>query len=490
MDPQTLQALNVSLNIAKQAGSPRDQVDNFISRGYVPYPWQFLFHAAAREADKSEGPVEIGCGGARGPGKSHAIFAQAALDDGQRVDNLKILFIRKTAISAKESFGDLIDRIIKHKIAFDISNNVISFANGTRILLGGFHSEDDIDKYVGVEYDIIVIEELNQLTEEKYEKLRGSLRTSKPNWRPRLYSSFNPGGIGHSFVKTKFVLPHRLREEKKTRFIPATYKDNPSLNKEYIDYLEGLTGDLGRAWREGDFDLFAGQFFKEFRMATHVCDPFTIPSDWNKFFAFDYGLNHPLSLGWYAISPDEVVYRYRELHGSGMSYTQAAEEFVSMTPANEKLDYGVCDPALWSKKGENDEGLSGAEIFSKRIGDLTGKQPRLIKADNSRVIGWGIVREYMRAFLGSEDKITANLQIFSTCREMIRTLPEQVHSERVPEDMQKQDGDDCADELRYALMSRPKAAHTPAEIEAREFAKAMKRKNARGLGKTRLRFVK
>ena len=456
----------------------------------MPFPWQWQFHAAARAADFEGGPTEIGCGGARGPGKSHAIFAQAALDDAQRVQGLKILFIRKTAISAKESFGDLIERIIKGKIPFEMSNNVITFEKGSRLLLGGFHSEDDIDKYVGVEYDIIVIEELNQLTEEKYMKLMGSLRTSKQNWRPRIYASFNPGGIGHGFVKSRFVLPHRLLEERKTRFIPATYQDNKALNREYIDYLEGLEGDLGRAWREGDFDLFAGQFFKEFSMKVQVCEPFAIPEDWAKFFAFDYGLNHPLSLGWYATAPDGEVFRYRELHGSGMSYTQAAEEFVAMTPANEKLDYGVCDPAIWSKKGESDEGLSGAEIFSRRVGELTGKQPHLIKADNNRVVGWGIVREYMRPYMGSMDKVTSKLQIFNTGKALIEAIPNQVHSERVPEDMNKQDGDDPLDELRYALMSRPRPSATREEIGKREFAMAMKKKGTSKIGKNRLKFVK
>lgn len=435
--------------------------------------------------------MEIGAGGARGPGKSHAIFAQTALDDCQRQENLKFLFIRKTAISAKESFGDLIDRILKNKIPFDLSNNIISFANKSRILLGGFHSEDDIDKYVGVEYDGIVLEELNQLTEEKYEKLRGSLRTSKPKWRPRIYASFNPGGVGHNFVKSRFVLPHRLREEKQTRFIPATFDANTYLNKEYVDYLQGLNGDLGRAWREGDFDLFAGQFFKEFRENIHICDPFTIPEDWMRFCAFDYGLNHPLSLGWYAISPENQLFRYRELHGSGMSYTQSAEEYVAMTPQNEKISYIVCDPAMWAKKGENDDLLSGAEIFAKRVQDLTSKMPRLIKADNARVIGWGMVREHMRPFMGADDKMTANIQIFSTCKAMIKALPEQVHSERIPEDMEKQDGDDPADELRYAVMSRPKPSYTPEQKEKKEFNAAMKRKlQKQGLGKTRLRFVR
>lgn len=436
------------------------------------------------------GPVEIGAGGARGPGKSHAIFAQTALDDCQRVANLKFLFIRKTAISAKESFTDLIDRIIRSKIRFEVTNNVISFANKSRILLGGFHSEDDIDKYIGVEYDGQVIEELNQLTEEKYEKLRGSLRTSKPNWRPRVYASFNPGGIGHAFVKARFVLPHRLREEEKTRFIPATFDQNQYLNPEYVDYLKNLSGDLGRAWREGDFDVFAGQFFKEFSTNIHVCEPFAIPKDWRKFGAFDYGTNHPLSFGWYAISPDGVLYRYRGLHGRGMSYTEAAENVVALTMPDEQLEYIVADPAIWAKKGEHDDLLSGAEIFSRRVRELTGRDPRLVKADNARVIGWGVVREYLRPYKGSHDKMMANLQIFSTCTETIKAFPEQMHDERIPEDMEKQDGDDPIDEVRYAVMSRPRPAATSEQIAKREFEAAMKRKQQLSTDLPRHRFFK
>lgn len=490
MDQQTNLALLDCLNTAKASNCPKDQVNNFVSTGYIPSPRQWLFHAAAREADTPTGPVEIAMGGARGGGKSHSIFAQASLDDAQRVPSLKVLFIRKTAISAKESFGDLIERILQGKVSYSISNNTISFPNGSRILLGGFHSEDDIDKYVGVEYDLIVIEELNQLTEDKLEKLRGSLRTSKRNWRPRLYVSFNPGGIGHNMVKSRYVLPRRLGAETSTRFINATYTDNPHLNKEYTSYLESLTGDLGRAWREGDFDLFAGQFFKEWNEKIHVTEPFTIPDGWNRFCAFDYGLNHPLSLGWYATSPDSQVIKYRQLHGSGMTYTQAAEEYTAMTMPNENIQYISCDPALWAKKGENDDLLSGAEIFARRVGELTGKQPRLIKAENARVVGWGVVREYLRPYLGPDNKLTAKLQVFSTCYDTIKSAPEQIHSETVPEDMMKQNGDDSWDETRYALMSRPRPTHTPEQIAKREFDEAMKRKKQRLSTSSTLRFMK
>ncbi len=469
--------LTTCLLTAKKAGSPRDQAERFVSRGYIPIPWQWYFHAAAREADLPNGPVEVVAGGARGPGKSHGIFAQAALDDAQRVEGLKILFLRKTAVSAKESFDDLIEKVISKKVVFSRSGNVINFTdNGSRIILGGFHNEDDIDKYVGIEYDVIVVEEMNQLTEAKIEKLRGSLRTSKTNWRPRLYGSFNPGGIGHAFVKSRYVIPFRTQSQTKTRFVPATYKQNPYLNREYIEYLEGLTGDLGKAWREGDFDIFAGQFFKEWRYDIHVVQPFVIHDDWRKFIAGDYGFSKPASLGWYAVSPDEKLYRYKELYGTGMHYALLAEQAVSLTNPNEHIEYQVFDPAFWAKKGEREDTLSGAEVYSQKWKHITGHLPYMVKADNSRVIGWGMVREYMNVFMGADEELTAKLQVFSTCTDFIRTIPEQQHDLNKPEDLDTDGEDHAADELRYAIMSRPKPIATKEQLSSKRFNEAMKRK--------------
>jgi len=448
------------LMTAKKANSPKGQVENFLKRSYVPLPWQWQFHSAARECDKQNGPTEIGAGGARGPGKSHCIFAQISLDDCLRVNGLKALFLRKTAVSAKESFDDLIEKVISNEVPFERSGNVIKFKNKSRMIMGGFNNEDDIDKYVGIEYDVIVIEELNQLTKEKYEKLLGSLRTSKQEWRPRVYSSFNPGGIGHSFVKAKFVIPYRTNQQTKTRFIPATYKANPHLNVEYVDYLEGLEGDLGKAWRGGDFDLFAGQYFTEWKYEIHVCKPFEIPSSWKRFRAGDYGFNAPASIGWYAIDPNGNLYRYKELYSTGLSYSKLADEVLSITNSNEEIDYEVFDPAFWSKKGERDDGLSGAEVYSQRIKEITGKIPNMIRGENTRVIGWGVVREYLKPQI-QQEKLTARLQVFSNCIKFIETFPELQHDKKNPEDVDSDGEDHAADELRYAVMSRP----TPKKIK-------------------------
>lgn len=448
------EALDNLIKTAQQAGCLEDQVKNFLTAQYVPLTWQWDFHSQAREADKSDGPVEVACGGARGPGKSRAVFSQVALDDCQRFPMLKVLFLRQTAVSAQEAFDDLIEKVLLGKLNYEKKNSTVIFPNGSRILLGGFHDEKDIDKYIGIEYDLIVVEELNQLTEDKLEKLRGSLRSSKIGWRPRLYTSFNPGGVGHSFVKSRYVTPYKISSQTTTRFIPATYRANIFLNKEYTDYLESLKGDLGIAWREGEFDLFAGQYFTEWKYDIHVVQPFEIPKDWTRFMAGDYGFSAPSSIGWYAISPDGDLYRYRELYGTGMGYTKLATEAVSLTDPKEIISYCVFDPAFWSKKGERDDELSGAEVFSSKWKDLTTKDLRMIRANNSRVVGWGVVREYLKV-IPKDDGFSSKLKVFKTCTEIIRTLPEQQHDKRNPEDIDSKLEDHACDELRYAVMSRP-----------------------------------
>ena len=158
-----------------ESGAPEDQVKNFLTRGYVPLKWQWKFHAEARRCDKG-GATELGAGGARGPGKSHCVFSQVTLDDCQRKKGLKFLFLRKTGKASRESFEDLISRVLTGKVdyKYNMSSGFLSFPNGSRVLLGGFESERDVDKYIGIEYDGIAIEELNQLTKNKIEYVASS----------------------------------------------------------------------------------------------------------------------------------------------------------------------------------------------------------------------------------------------------------------------------------------------------------------------------
>lgn len=441
-------ALNDFLTTAVNAGVPRDQLENFLRNRYVPLPWQLGFHAAARECDKEDGPTSLGAGGARGPGKSHAVFSQITLDDCKRVNGLKCLFLRQTGVAAKESFEDLIQKVLHGKTSYEYnrSTNTLKFPNKSRMLLGGFRDERDIDNYIGIEYDVIAIEELNQITYDKVNKLRGSLRTSKENWRPRLYASFNPGGKGHQDVKKMFILPYREERQTETRFVPSTYKENPYLNKEYITYLEGLEGDLGKAWRGGEWDLFQGQYFNEWSDKRHVIEPFEVPDTWKRVRSIDHGRTAPTACLWGAIDHDGRLYIYREYHMAGVDADINAQKIAELSKG-ESYRFTVLDSACFSKTGTEE---TIAEIYERN--GVTCEP-----ATKNRLAGWALVHEYLRGdpIIDLEGKtiIPARVVFFKTCYNAINTIPTLIHDERHPEDLDTDGEDHEADALSYLLQS-------------------------------------
>jgi hypothetical protein len=176
---------------AHVAGCPRDQVERFVKSGYFAFPKNLPFHAAARECDRYNGPDEISMGGTRNTGKTHHAMAQVGLDDCQRVPGLKWLFLRKVQKAATESFEDIVTRVFRY-IPYEYKEGRVDFKNGSRIITGGFNNDADIEKYLGIEYDGFVGEEFTQLSQQKQERIYGSIRSSVPGWRARKYLTWNP----------------------------------------------------------------------------------------------------------------------------------------------------------------------------------------------------------------------------------------------------------------------------------------------------------
>src|SRR5215510_9924116 len=234
--------------VGRRAGCPKEQMDRFQAGDVILQERQLVASAAARLCDAPDGPTAIGYGGARGGGKSHWLLAQMGADDCQRVPGLKCLLLRKVGKSNLENFEDLRQRLFRRlPHEFSPSRGVLTFANGSRIIAGHFQNEKDIDAYLGLEYDVIGIEEATTLSSRKHTDISTCCRTSKPNWRPRIYSTSNPGGIGHAWYRTKFVLPFLQGKEADTRFIPARVSDNRFNNPEYTKVLQSLTGWQKRA---------------------------------------------------------------------------------------------------------------------------------------------------------------------------------------------------------------------------------------------------
>lgn len=447
-------SLETFIRIAHEAGLPKDSLTRFLDAGYVPQPKQIAFHAAARMCDQPDGPTQIGFGGARGPGKSHALFAQVAHDDCQRVDNLKVLYLRKVAKNAREQFEDL-RRVVLRETPHEYKSQagIIYFPNGSRILIGHFKNESDIDSYLGLEYDIIVIEEATTLTISKYKALRDSNRTSKQGFRPRVYCSTNPGGVGHAWFKERFIKPARANKETDTRFVFATVDDNKFIDADYTKKLEDNTGWKLKAYRYGDWDIAAGQFFTNFRYDIHVIKPFKIPGNWSTWGSLDYGFNHPTVAMSFAKSDGEtyIVSEYGERKLLPASHAPAIKTAFSRagTPIDGFQSF-VAGPDAFAQRG-SETGKTVADQY-KDHGIF------LRPANNDRVSGAG----QLLSLLGDYDRkpiIKSRLFIFDTCPRLIQQIPELQHDPNRPEDVLKVDidedgigGDDYYDTGRYGLM--------------------------------------
>jgi phage terminase large subunit len=294
------------VRLAFEMGCDQQQLGRFITAGYIPQPRQLEFHTAANECNQTDGPSRIGYGGTRGQAKSHAVFAQAVLDDMQAYPNLKFLYLRKVQRRAIESSGDLRVKILAHT-PHAFKNNIVHLPNGSRLIMGGFNNENEIDSYLGIEYDGAVIEDATTLSKSKHEAIEGSIRTSRDDWRPRIYESANPGGIGHGWYRQLFINPYTSGRETSTRFIHTTLGDNIYIDKEYNSFLDGLSGWLRRAWRDGDFTIAAGQYFINWNERKHV-KTFETESHWTYWGAMDYGFNHWLVFLLMAQDDDGNIY--------------------------------------------------------------------------------------------------------------------------------------------------------------------------------------
>lgn len=452
--------LESCLTFAASVGCYPDQLERFLNAGYVPQAKQMRLHAAAREADNPDGPERIGYGGTRGQAKSHAIIAQVGMDDCQRFPGLKVLYLRNIGRAAAEQFEDLIIKLfslVPH--TYKSSRGFLNFPNGSRIILGGFKDESEIDGYLGIEYDLIVLEDATTLSETKYDAICGSLRTSKPGWRPRLYASANPGGIGHGWFKRIFVDPWLQKKESLTRFIHTVMGDNVFIDDGYARYLNGLTGWLRRAWRDGDFTIAAGQFFTAFDPLIHVIEPFDFPLDWTFWLSLDYGFVHWNMVYLLAQDGDGNRYVIDELARRRTLVPEVVKGIEAMLTRN-KLSVSHLSIML-----------AGSDIFAQRGTTKTIAEEyaslgfRWKPAQTDRINGAARVMSY----LGSQEQdIPTRLFIFNRCHRLIGCLPSMQHDPRRGEDVLKVDcnsetgegGDDPYDCLRYGLMWNGRAGWT------------------------------
>jgi len=338
---------------------------------------------------------------------------------------------------------------------------------GFQILLRNL---DDPAKYASSEFAAILVEELTKNPLGTFEDLRFRLRY-KGVEDPKFVACTNPGGIGHGWVKKFWIEPDpRFPDPEQDRFsfVRSLPTDNKYTTEEYLMQLKSLPEQKRRAFLEGSWDVFDGQVFTEWERAAHVIRPFSIPKDYPRFIALDWGVNAPFSVQWFANDGDGRTYLYRELYMNGQEFElkfgasltprRLARVIKKLSEPDGEIEYVVADPSIWNsviyKSGrlnqkDYDEGESIAEIMMEQGLDL-------IKGDNDRLNGLARFREAL-AFAPDGRPW---LQVFSTCYHFIRTIPSLVYDTRRIEDVNTRGEDHAYDSTRYFLMSRPGKAVT------------------------------
>ena len=320
-------------------------------------------------------------------GKSHGQLVDAFL--------YALLYAKSKQIVFRRTFPDLEKSLIRVSLeiyprevaSYNSSKHVWVFKNGSIIDFGYIDNEKDVYKYQSAEYDVVRFDELTHFTEYMYtymiSRCRGANRFPK-----HIKSSTNPGGIGHSWVKARFIdigspnIIHECQLNKDSKkmstriFIPSLVQDNMFLlenDPDYVERLDNLPEKERKALKYGDWDIFDGQFFSEFRRDIHVCEPFEIPKDWKIYRTRDYGLDMCAVL-WIAMDYRMNIYAFKELYEPDLIVSVAGKKINDMT--NEKILIDYAPPDLWNRN--KDTGKSTADIFAECGQFLT-------KADNNRV---------------------------------------------------------------------------------------------------------
>ena len=308
----------------------------------------------------------IGYGGARGGGKSHAVRMKA-VGLGFRFPGIKMAIVRRTYPELMKNHVEPLKKILnvghpdknKRAAVYNKTERVMTLLNGSTISFMYCDNERQLERFQGLEIDVLFIDEATQYDELWLKKMVACVRGVN-GFPKRVYYTCNPGGRGHAYIKRIFIDRKYMTGEnpEEYSFIKALVTDNQALmatNPDYKRQLEALPPKLRAAWLEGDWNIFEGQFFEEFleeppetvaqecglsveelkqqRRWTHVIEPFDIPKQWTVFRSFDWGYSKPFSCAWWAVDFEGCMYRILELYGC----TQTPNEGVKWEPNNTSM---------------------------------------------------------------------------------------------------------------------------------------------------------
>lgn len=408
---------------------------------------------------------EVFFGGAAGGGKSRAQLADALLWAASRAGSRQLL-LRRTYPELERTLIPASRALFPRAVArYHATRHSWLFQNGSVVEFGHCAAEGDVTRYQSAEYDVIRFDELTHFTEYQYRYLLSRLRGAN-GFPKQMKSTGNPGGVGHDWVKRRFIDPRPPREEgtdstgRRLVFLPARVEDNPFLTGSdpgYVRRLQALPGKERGALLEGDWNLHEGRFFPEFERSAHVVPAMEPPEHWRRYISIDYGLDM-LACYWTAFDTRGRGIVYRELYEPGLIVSQAARRVLALTPKGERVERTLAPPDLWGRMA--DTGKSQAELFAENGLVLS-------RVSAERVAGWLNLREWLRPFPDETGKITAGLRVSERCVNLIRAMGALCCDPRRPGDCADRPHEltHAPDSLRYLLSGRPFGAAGPCDEE-------------------------
>ncbi|MGL3805858.1 terminase large subunit domain-containing protein [Paeniglutamicibacter sp. R2-26] len=462
--------------------------------------WQYPYVPTERqsEAHKS-GAEETLFGGAAGGGKSEFLLG-ALVTMCLLVPGVQVIAFRRSFPDLKRSLiQKLMPRLPKHIAKYNSQDHAWTFANGARLEMAYLKHENDIYNYQGAEYALIAFDELTQFNEAQYKYLLSRARAGgevlermqKLGLKPTVIATANPGGIGHLWVKARFIDPAPVNtlftvpptedepDPLTRRFLPSLMTDNPHLDQDqYRRQLQAMDPILRKALLEGNWDILEGVRFTAWNKAVHVIKPELLPISHvghPRAVGVDYGSTSPFAALWGAKLADDLIVVYRELYRKNLTPLQQAELIRdSELPDERRPERPIpiaLDSACWAKDptqlvfGTLAKDIPPPGSIASYYRDVFGAQ--VVKSKKDRIGGWALIDHHL-AVRG--DKLP-RLLVHDTCVNLIRTLPAMPRAKRNPEDIDTNHPEDhLPDALRY-LIQELTGKTAPSKPDPRELYK-------------------
>lgn len=427
-------------------------------------------------------------GGSRGGGKSDTTIGRHILGAERYGSAWNGMIVRRKY----KEFGEMRrrwDEIIEQdglpakRIGGDQQLNVIRFETGAQVVMPAIERLAMARDWVGHQFTEISIEEATTFPFfiAMIDILKGSLRS--PHGVPtHIFCTGNPGGPGHSQVKEFFRLGSEWESQgykpdvpwyddvgESRVFIKSFLADNLILQKNDPDYVRVLMSIsdpmLKKAWLDGDWDIFIGQAFT-FIPQYHIVPAHPVPTWAPTYMTMDWGYGAPFSIGWWYIDNDGRVIRCGEWYGwdgtpnKGLRMEDSEiAKAVLIKEAEIGIDSAkierIAGPDCFSKKPNyqgGGQGPSTAEVFSS-----VDKRLVMRPGDPNRALKIRQFRERLKIPRDDAGQVIDRpmMQVFSTCRHFIRTIPELAIDEDNVEDIDTEQEDHVYDEACHIAMARP-----------------------------------